>query len=146
MILEQAQFWHWWVAGVALVILEVFAPGFILMWLGVAAGVVGFALLAMPDLAWQYQWLTFAVLAVSSVITWRVFARRHPAESDHPSLNRRGQQYVGRQFTLEQPIVNGTGMLHVDDTRWKVEGADLPAGTQVTVTGVEGTVLKVERA
>lgn len=146
MILEQAEFWHWWVGGVALVILEVFAPGFILMWLGIAAGVVGFVLLAMPDLDWQYQWLIFALLAVSSVVAWRVFARRHPQESDHPSLNRRGEQYVGRQFTLDEPIVNGSGMLRVDDTRWKIEGTDLPAGTQVTVTGVQGTVLTVEQA
>jgi len=34
----------------------------------------------------------------------------------------------------------------VGDTRWKIEGDDLPAGSKVVVTGVEGTVLKVERA
>ncbi len=29
---------------------------------------------------------------------------------------------------------------------WKVVGADLPEGTQVRVTGVDGTVLAVEPA
>ncbi|MGF1610216.1 MAG: NfeD family protein [Kiloniellales bacterium] len=146
MILEQAEFWHWWVAGVTLVVAEVFAPGFILFWLGVAAGVVGLVLLLVPAMAWEYQWLIFAVVSVAAIFGWRAFARRHPAVSDHPMLNRRGRQYIGRRFTLEQPIVNGVGMLKVDDTRWKIEGADLPAGTNITVTGVEGTVLKVERA
>ena len=145
-ILAGAEFWHWWVAGVALVVAEVFAPGFILFWLGVSAGVVGLVLLLFPAMAWEYQWLIFAVVAVAAIFAWRAYARKHPAETDHPSLNRRGRQYIGRHFTLDQPIVNGVGMLKVDDTRWKIEGDDLPAGTRITVTGVDGTVLKVERA
>jgi membrane protein implicated in regulation of membrane protease activity len=32
-------------------------------------------------------------------------------------------------FTLVQLIINGTGKLVVDDTTWKIEGEDLPAGT-----------------
>lgn len=146
MIFEQIEFWHWLIAAVAFVVLEIFAPGFILLWLGVAAGIVGLSLLAVPSLTWQGQMLIFAVLSVGSVVAWRVFARKRPIESDHPTLNRRGSQYVGQVFTLSEGIVNGTGMLHVDDTRWKVRGSDQPAGTQVTVTGVEGTVLTVERA
>ncbi|MCG8360824.1 MAG: NfeD family protein [Kiloniellales bacterium] len=146
MILEQIEFWHWWVAAILFIVIEVFAPGAIFLWMGVAAGVVGAALLAVPATGWEIQFLVFAVLSVGSVIGWRAYQRRHPVETDHPTLNLRGQQYVGRQFTLVEPIVNGTGVLNVDDTRWKVRGEDLPAGSQVTVTGVEGTVLTVERA
>jgi hypothetical protein len=39
-------------------------------------------------------------------------------ESDQPKLNRRGEQYVGRTFTLEEPIVNGHGKIRVDDSTW----------------------------
>ena len=146
MILEQALFWHWWVAAVVFVVIEIFAPGFIFLWLGVAAAVVGLLMWFDPGLAWEFQLLVFALVSVAAIFAWRAFARRNPPESDHPNLNRRGTQYVGRQFTLEEAIVNGTGVLRVDDTRWKVEGADLPAGSRVTVIGVEGTVLKVEQA
>ena len=146
MILEQALFWHWWVAAVVFVVIEIFAPGFIFLWLGVAAAVVGLLMWFDPGMAWEYQLLVFALVSVAAIFAWRAFARRNPPESDHPNLNRRGTQYVGRQFTLEEAIVNGTGVLRVDDTRWKVEGDDLPAGSRVTVIGVEGTVLKVEQA
>ena len=61
-------------------------------------------------------------------------------------LNRRGEQYVGRRLTLDEPIVNGRGQVKVDNSTWRVEGADLPAGTPVIVTGVRGTILNVERA
>ena len=143
--LEQIEFWHWWIAGVALVIVEVFAPGAIFMWLGISAGIVGAMLLAVPDISWQVQFLVFAVLSVGSIAGWRVYLKRNPTETDLPTLNRRGEQYVGRVFTLEDGITNGTGVVRVDDSRWKIEGEDLPAGTKVRVTGVEGTVLKVER-
>ncbi len=140
------EFWHWWVIGVVFVVAEVFAPGFILLWLGVAAGVVGVALLLVPSLDWRGQLLIFAVISVVSVLAWRAYQRRNPPDSDHPKLNRRGEQLIGRRFTLDEPIVNGSGMARIDDTRWKVEGDDLPAGSTVRVVGVEGTVLKVEPA
>ncbi|HEX9770190.1 MAG TPA: NfeD family protein, partial [Kiloniellales bacterium] len=107
---------------------------------------VGLILLVFGGLGWEPQFLIFAVFTVVSAVGWRAYLRRHPTESDRPALNRRGEQYVGRTFTLEEAIVNGQGKIHVDDSTWKIEGDDLPAGTRIRVTGVDGTVLKVEPA
>jgi inner membrane protein len=144
---EQIEYWNWWVIAVFLIGIEVFAPGAVFLWMGIAAGIVGFALLAYPELSWQIQLLTFAVISVVTIYVWRFFLRdRFPAPLPGRVLNRRGASYVGRSFTLKEPIVDGSGLLHVDDSRWKIEGEDLPAGTKVKVTGVDGTVLKVEKA
>jgi membrane protein implicated in regulation of membrane protease activity len=144
---EQIEYWNWWVIAVFLIGLEVFAPGAVFLWMGIAAGVVGFALLAYPELTWQIQLLSFAVISVVTIYVWRFVLRdRFPTPGGRRVLNRRGASYIGRSFTLKEPIVDGSGLLHVDDSRWKVEGEDLPAGTKVKVTGIEGTVLKVERA
>jgi membrane protein implicated in regulation of membrane protease activity len=143
---EQAEFWHWWIAAIVLLVIETFAPGAIFLWLGMAAGAVGLALLLLPSLAWEYQFLIFALATVLSAVGWRAYVKRRPAVSDRPALNRRGAQYVGRTFTLEEAIVNGHGKIRVDDSTWKVEGEDLPAGSLIRVTGVDGTVLKVEAA
>ncbi len=35
--LEQAEFWHWWIAAILFLVLETFAPGAIFLWMGVAA-------------------------------------------------------------------------------------------------------------
>jgi len=143
----EIEFWYWWIAGVVFIAIEVFAPGAVFLWLAVSAGVVGALLLLFPDLTWQAQFLIFAALSVASVFGWLFYRKRMPQpESDEPALNRRGQQYVGRVFTLEQAIVNGQGKIKVDDTIWKIEGDDLPEGTKITVTGVEGTVLRVTPA
>jgi hypothetical protein len=144
--LEQAEFWHWWIAAILFLVLETFAPGAIFLWMGVAAGIVGLILLIFADLGWEYQFLIFALFTVVTAVGWRAYLRRHPTASDRPTLNRRGEQYVGRTFTLEDAIVNGQGKITVDDSTWKIEGDDLPAGTKIQVTGVEGTVLQVEVA
>ena len=144
--LEQAEFWHWWIAAILLLVIETFAPGAVFLWLGIAAGVAGAVLLIFSDLTWEYQFLIFAIGTVGSAVGWRAYVRRHPTETDKPTLNRRGEQYVGRAFTLEEAIVNGQGKIYVDDSTWKIEGDDLPAGTKIQVTGVDGTILKVEAA
>jgi len=61
-------------------------------------------------------------------------------------LNQRGQQYTGRVFHLDNAIVKGIGKVEVDDSTWRARGPDLPAGTHVRVTGVDGVVFIVESA
>jgi membrane protein implicated in regulation of membrane protease activity len=93
-----------------------------------------------------WQALLFAAAAVASVLIGRRLFPYTEQVSDRSSLNLRGNQYVGRTFTLEQPIVEGRGKLRVGDTLWSAEGPDLAAGARVRVTSVKGTVLVVESA
>lgn len=143
---DDAHYWHWWILGLVLVALEMVLPGTFMVWMGVAAGLVGVLLLVFPGLGWQGQIATFAVLSLATVIVYRMWFHRHPEKSDQPNLNRRARQYVGRTFVLDEPIENGTGRIHVDDTYWRVRGTDMAAGRRVRVTGADGTILVVEPA
>lgn len=142
--MEDVTFWHWWVLAIGLVILEVLAPGAFFLWLGVAAGVVGVLLLIIPSVSWEWQLLLFSVISVASIVIWRNHLKEHPTETDQPRLNRRGEQYIDRVFTLDEAIENGSGKIRVDDTTWKITGNDCEAGSKVKVTGVNGVVLTVE--
>ena len=53
---------------------------------------------------------------------------------------------MGKTFHLERAIVDGQGKIKVDDRIWDVQGPDLPKGTSVKVTGVDGLRLKVKEA
>jgi membrane protein implicated in regulation of membrane protease activity len=138
--------WHWLLIAIVLIILEVLSPAAFFLWLAVAAAAVGLALLLLPALGWQLQLLLFAVFSVLSLFLGRRYFKRYPIATDEPTLNRRGHQYIGRVFTLDQPIVNGAGKLRVDDTTWKIGGRDCAAGTKVQVIGVDGVVLLVKPA
>jgi hypothetical protein len=143
-MIEQLSYWHWWVLAAFLIIVEVFAPGTFMLWIGIAAGVVGTVLYFIPSLSWETQFILFSIASVSSVIAWKRYRGSYPEHTDEPTLNRRGSQYIGRVFTLDAPIINGVGKIRVDDSTWKIEGADCPVGARVKVTGIENTVLKVE--
>ena len=107
--------------------------------------VVGLVLLIVPTLAWQAQLVLFSVLSIGSLLAWRSYAKKHPpADNNYPTLNKRGDDLIGRVFTLDEGIVNNYGKLRVDDTMWKIRGTDASAGARVKVTAVDGTVLVVE--
>lgn len=137
-------FWHWFVLGVVLVTIEMFVPGAFFLGMGLAAVIVGGVLWVEASLAFDTQVLCFAVLSLVSILGLRHFLKTRPIKSDQPLLNRRGEQYVGRHFTLAEPIINGRGKIRVDDSTWKIKGEDCNAGSTVTVTGVDGVVLVVD--
>ncbi len=139
-------FWHWWILAGILLILELTSPVFFFLWLGFAAAAVGFLLLVFPSIPVEAQLVLFGILCVVSVLAWRRYREIHPPESDQPLLNQRGQQYKDRVFTLDEAIVNGVGKVEVDDSTWRVKGPDLPVGTRVKVTGVDGVVFIVTKA
>lgn len=144
--LTQLQPWQWWLVGVVLVILEMFAPGTFFLWLGISALIVGALLWFIPDMIWQIQLLIFAIMSVSSLVVFRFYLKKNPIETDAPTLNRRGEQYIGQVYTLEEPIVNGFGKVKIGDSLWKVKGKDLERGHNVKVTGIEGIILQVDIA
>ena len=141
--MDSIDFWHWLILGVLLIILEVFAPGAFFLWLGVSASVVGAILWMLPGTSWEIQLLIFSVISVVSIALWRLRLRKHPTESEDSSLNVRTNQYVGRTFTLIEPIVDGYGKIHVDDAYWKVSGEDCDKDKKVKVVSVDGLTLKV---
>ena len=144
--LSHIAFWHWWILAAVLAIIEIVAPGFFFIWLAGAAVVTGLVALVLPGLGWEAEILIFAVLAIISIVAWQRIGRRLMRATQTSTLNQRGAQLVGRTVSLTEPIVNGRGTARINDTVWRVEGADMPAGSAVTVTGVDGTILKVERA
>ncbi len=145
-LLNNLEFWHWWVLAVVLIVLEMLAPSTVLLWPGIAAAIVGVVLLISPDIGWQMQVLLFAVLAVVSLGVWLGVLRSRFVHSAESKLNRRGVEFIGREYVLAEPIVAGVGNLNIDDTKWQVAGEDLDAGSRVRVVEMDGSVLKVERA
>ena len=143
--LTAIEFWHWLIFGIILICFEILVFGAFFLWFGIAAFIVGLAVLLIPTLLWMPQILMWAVLSVVFAFGWQIYKKKNPLKEKPSNINRRGEQYVGRHFTLTKDIVDGHGELHVDDTRWKiVSHHDLAAGTKVKVVSVEGTSLRVE--
>lgn len=138
-------FWFWWVLALVLLGIEIVAPGFFFLWMAISGFITGAALLLMPSLSQEIQVFIFSILSVVSFAVWKFYFNKHPIQSDQPLLNKRGAQYIGRIFTLIEPIENGQGKVKVDDSIWKVHGEDCAVNSKVKVIAVNGTVFEVEK-
>jgi inner membrane protein len=145
MIEGLAPYWWWLIAAVALGILELLAPGFFLVWMGVAAAVTGIIVALLPiPLPWQLG--LFALLAFASVFAGRLYYARNPVPTSDPNLNARATRLIGRTVTVESAIENGAGRVRVGDGVWNARGPDAPAGASVVIVAADGTSLTVEAA
>ena len=136
--------WNWFIAAVVLIVLELIVPGVHFLWFGLAAIIVGGVAL-VSGIAWQWQVIIFAVLAVAMVFLVRRYANSAGMRSDTPDLNVRGAQYIGRIVVVSDAIRQGRGKVRVGDTVWHAEGEDAAVGARVKVVGVDGTAMVVER-
>ena len=136
--------WLWLIGGVLMLIAEVVAPGFFLVFLGAAAIATGIATWAL-DLGPALQLAVFAVLALIAVpvVGRRAYARGRAASSD-PLLNDRAARLVGRSVTVVEAISTPGGRVRVDDGEWSARGVDASPGERVRIVGIDGNCLKVE--
>jgi membrane protein implicated in regulation of membrane protease activity len=148
-LVDQLGPWNWMVLGLALLAIEIVTPGFYLLWIGLAALVVGALSLALWDTVlwgWQVQVIVFLALSLVAAYAGYKLMGGRKTESDQPLLNRRGEQLIGRTATLTEPIREGYGRIQLGDTLWRVSGPDLPVGSRVKVVSVADLELVVVAA
>jgi membrane protein implicated in regulation of membrane protease activity len=134
----------WLIGGVVLLIAEVIAPGFFLIFIGAAAIVTGLLTLAV-SLAVALQLAVFAVLAFLAVriIGRRFYASRYDYTSD-PLLNDRVARLLGKVVVVVQAVDSHGGRVRVGDSEWSARGGPAEVGERVRIVDVEGNCLKVE--
>ena len=135
--------WAWLIGGVVLLIAEIIAPGFFLVFIGAAAMATGlftllFGLGIVPQVA---LFALYALLAV--MLGRRFYANRHTDSAD-PLLNDRVGRLVGKVVTVVSDVDEHGGRVRVGDSEWSARGDPAAAGERVRITGVDGNCLKVE--
>jgi membrane protein implicated in regulation of membrane protease activity len=135
--------WLWMIGGVLLLIAEVIAPGFFLLFIGSAAIATGaFALLF--GLGLPAQLALFALYSLLAVMVGRRAYANGPAASSDPNLNDRGAQMIGKHVTAISAIDEHSGRVQVGDGQWSARGGPAQAGERVRITRVDGNCLIVE--
>ncbi len=88
--------------------------------------------------------IAFAVLVFAAYF-WLQYRDRQ-RDLDRPTAEHRlGARFIGQSLTLEKPIRDGSGKVRLGNRDWIVRGPNLPSGARVRVTGVDGTILLVDR-
>ncbi|MDM1545750.1 NfeD family protein [Ignatzschineria indica] len=132
----------WLIAGALLILFEIILPGVYLFWIGIAALMVG-GVLSVIDLSIILQILLFAIFALLAVIVGVKTYKGKEIKSS--ALNQtRGSEFIGRNITLQEAVINQQGRVALGDSTWAIEGEDLPAGSQIRITAVQGNTLLYE--
>ena len=135
--------WLWMIGGVVLLIAEIIAPGFFLIFIGAAALATGaFALLF--DLGTASQLALFALYAVLAVMVGRRFYSPASIEGSDGLLNDRAARLVGRTVTVIEDVDEHSGRVRLGDGEWSARGGPGSPGERVRITGVDGNCLLVE--
>ena len=144
-LFDHLEFWHWWIFAIILFILEVFSPGAFFVWMGTAAGVTGLALLVIPSMSWELQFIIFSIFSVVSILVGRTYFHREASQIEDPTLSELETSLIGKSCEVETSIRNGSGRVKLGDTTWKASGPDAEVGESVTIVRVNGAELIIEK-
>ena len=144
------EWWHWEIAGLALVLLELAVPAFFIIWFGFGAMLVGLVLLLAPGLTLSAQIGVWVLASVAMTVLWfRVFKR-----SQHKTLvgTAAGEVIgeIGLLVSAVAPFERGKvrfqrPVLGAEEWASVAESA-IAAGERVRVVSVEGRYVKVAKA
>jgi membrane protein implicated in regulation of membrane protease activity len=136
--------WLWLIGGVVLLIAEVIAPGFFLIFIGAAAILTGVIAVAL-GLSLAPQLALFAIIALSAVrVGGRRFYQSKYDYSSDPMLNDRAARMLGKVVVVVQPVDSNGGRVRVGDGEWSARGGPAAIGDRVRIIDIEGNCLKVE--
>lgn len=136
--------WLWAIGGVLLLIAEIIAPGFFLVFIGAAAIATGL-FTVLFDLGLAAQLGLFAVYSLVFVLVFKRWYGEPDGIAADPLLNDRAARLVGRRVEAVSDVDKHQGRVRVGDSEWSARGGPAAVGELVRVVGVEGNCLMVER-
>ncbi len=135
--------WIWAVGGILLLIAEIIAPGFFLVFVGAAAIATGLFTLLF-DLGTAPQLGLFAIYSVLAVMIGKRWYGEPDAIDENLRLNDPSRRLVGKTVTVVEQVDDHGGRVRVGDGEWNARGGPAEPGERAKVIGVEGNCLIVE--
>jgi len=90
-------------------------------------------------------WFALFAATVFALYFWREHRIQQRDLQSSTAPHRVGERYIGQVLTLASGIHEGEGRAKLGGRRWNLRGPELPAGAKVRVTGVDGSILIVDR-
>ena len=145
-----AEWWHWMVVGVGLILLELAIPAFFVIWFGLGAVVVGLALIAVPFLPFGGQIAIWIGASIGFIVLWVKVFRAHVHRTrvglstgqfagETGLVTREIRPFQKGQIRFQKPILGAESWEAIADE-------EIAPGERVHVLDVEGQILRVAKA
>lgn len=142
--------WHWLVAGLCLIGLELVIPSFTIIWFGLGAVAVALLVLIVPGIPVWLQVLIWSLASVAFTVMWFAYlkpksARTRSGQSKEAIVGESGMIIRGTVDSYAKGVVRfRVAILGADEWTCYADEA-LAEGDTVRVVDIEGQILKVEK-
>lgn len=146
---QNIEYWHWIVTGIGLIAVEIIAPSFFMLWLGISAVFVG-TLMTFLDMSFTVQLSIWLIDSIITVFVWFKYI--------NPMIKNKTRSGIGKEEILGE---TANTISYNDQTQegkirffkpfkgeieWTMRSKDhLSPGDKVRVVDVEGNKLIVEK-
>ena len=118
MLLDNLNYLHWLVFGLALVIVELFLWSMFLLWIGASAITISIVFYLYPEVSWGLQVLSFVLLsAVSTFLAKKYF----PVKTVDDEINLNAKGHIGKECTVVS-IENNIVKVKLGESLWFAKG------------------------
>jgi len=137
--------WGWLIAGIALMLMELMTPGFVVFFFGLAAATVSLCMWVFPRFGAYWQLAAFSAFSVFYLVVLRRYVKSvfmGDVESNAVADDLVGR--VGKVTELIRPEV--PGRVQVRDAEWTaVASVRIEPGDEVKVTAHDNLTVTVEK-
>ena len=140
MLLDNLNYLHWLVFGLALVIVELFLWSMFLLWIGASAITISIVFYLYPEVSWGLQVLSFILLsAVSTFLAKKYF----PVKTVDDELSINAKSHIGKECTVVS-IDNSIVKVRLGESLWVPKGCEMSVGQKVQIIDTDSSTLIVE--
>lgn len=90
-------------------------------------------------------WFALFACTVFGLYFWRQHVARQKELNSPLASHRSGHSHIGQVVVLKDGLQNNAGRIRLGNRDWAIRGPNLPAGAKARVTGVDGSILLVDR-
>ena len=135
-------YFYWFIAGIVLLIFELFVPGLVMVFFGVGALIAGLAAW-MFEMSWQVEILIFLVSSILSLIFMRKYLLEKMAKKDKSG---EVEDIIGENAMVTETIYpNRGGKIKFHGVDWKADAeVEIEQGKLVEIIDKRSIVLIVK--
>lgn len=139
-LLDNLNYLHWLVFGLALIIVELFLWSMFLLWIGASAITISIVFYLYPEVSWGLQVLSFILLSVVSTFLAKKY---FPVKTVDDELNINAKGHIGKECTVAS-IENSIVKVRLGESLWFAKGCEMSVGQKVQIVDVDSSMFIVK--
>ena len=140
MLLDNLNYLHWLVFGLALIIVELFLWSMFLLWIGASAITISIVFYLYPEVSWGLQALSFVLLSAVSTFLAKKYL---PVRTVDDVLNLNAKAHIGKECTVVS-IENSIVKVRLGESLWFAKGCEMSVPQKVQIIDTDSSTLIVE--